>query len=184
MNEFDNAFIALIQTNAPEAVEKAARLFYKHYEKAIANYARKSKVVDADATTIIADTFLDLVETIKSNTLESNCQDHIWKKAKRLISKALRDQQKEHRNTVYPEAWDKVPAYHLHDETSRFSVDLLSDERFLNALSPKEAQLIKTYLNGTTRRTDIANAIGEKETTVRQRWNRLLDKLRDLFAAP
>lgn len=176
MNSFDNPFQAILQSNEQEAMNQAYQFFSKRYEKPIRTYAYKAKVPRTEMDAIFLDTFLELVETIRANRLQTDCDSFIWTTVGRLANRY-----RTHQKTDY---FSEVPAeYGLHDEISRYaSEDLLEQlEKIVESLPEKKQQLIQDYLEVSTKRSEIAKARGEKSGTIRARFDRLLPNLKKLF---
>jgi RNA polymerase sigma factor (sigma-70 family) len=185
MNEFDSQFVALVQSDVQNRMDKAYAFFKEHYEKRIKIYAANSKVAPpTEANTVVVEVFMELVEAIKSNVLKTPCDAYIWERVPKQVE-AIHRAHKKNSLVDYFGEFPYAEPYQLHEETSRTSLDLW-DERYkaiLESLSPKDYQLLQAYLNDTTKKKAIADALGEKEGTIRKRWHLLKSKLRNLLSS-
>jgi RNA polymerase sigma factor (sigma-70 family) len=188
MNNSKFDLTILLDLEGEPAYNRAATLFCNYYERRIVHNAVQKGLSKADGMDILWSTFCAVVTAIQAKRLDpqQNCEAYI----KKITYNAMCDKFRKRKKQIPLVDWEQAQtqqeplSYSLHDDTAWTDTLQVWEQKqsgVLNALKPKEQQLIQGhYFEGKTLKA-IAQENGETEEALRQRHSRLLDKLKKVL---
>jgi RNA polymerase sigma factor (sigma-70 family) len=188
MNNSKFDLTILLDLEGEPAYNRAATLFCNYYERRIVHNVMQKGLSKADGMDILWSTFCAVVTAIQTKRLDpqQNCESYI----KKIIYNAMCDKFRKRKKQIPLVDWEQAQthpeplSYSLHDDTAWTETLQVWEQKqsgVLNALKPKEQQLVQGhYFEGKTLKA-IAQENGETEEALRQRHSRLLDKLKKVI---